>query len=68
MSKIRRKENEQPGDREPAAGVLGVAGLTSRRIPQPADNVKRYNKPIFVVHYGTIVRYSPSWGVGYWGA
>ena len=38
------------------AGVLGLAGLTNRRTPQPAGNVKRYNKPVLALHYGMILR------------
>ncbi|NQT92032.1 MAG: hypothetical protein HQ559_04660 [Lentisphaerae bacterium] len=37
------------------AGVLGLAGLTGRRIPRLADNVRSCHKPILVLHYEMIV-------------
>jgi len=54
----RNAEEQAPFSRQSntAAGVLGVAGLTSRRAPRPADDAKRCNKPVLVFHYGTIVR------------
>jgi len=54
----RNAEGQAPFSRQSntAAGVLAVAGLTSRRTPPPTRDVRRCNKPILVVHYRMIVR------------